>query len=286
MADINALIAKLPDLDKSPAVKGARSSPGRLTGPPWKDAQAIYDAVLAEGAPAIVQIIKTLKEVDDGADFKARYLLHGLALYTGLGEKKREHETVVGAFISELAGDHPKAVKGFLIGELQAVGGKNAGDAVAKYLTDPQLFADAAGALLAIREGAAEHLRAALPGAPAGRCRCQIVQSLGILRDGASLAGLQAAAEDGDADTRIAARWALANIGDAGGVKAALKGADAKDWERIQGVKACLLLAEKLAAAGKKADAAEIYGYLESTRTDKSESYVRRIAADALHALK
>ncbi len=47
---------------------------------------------------------------------------------------------------------------------------------------------------------------------------------------------------------------------------------------------ALLLLAEKLQAMGKKADAAKIYGQLKETRTDKEEAYVRDAATRGLAA--
>jgi len=48
--------------------------------------------------------------------------------------------------------------------------------------------------------------------------------------------------------------------------------------------KDCLVLAEKLAAAGKKDVAAKIYTHLRNTRTDPSEKYIRDAAEKALSA--
>jgi len=42
------------------------------------------------------------------------------------------------------------------------------------------------------------------------------------------------------------------------------------------------VLAEKLAAAGKKADSAKIYQHLQKTRKDASEQYIRELAEAAL----
>ena len=40
--------------------------------------------------------------------------------------------------------------------------------------------------------------------------------------------------------------------------------------------------ADRLLAAGKKADAAKIYKHLQETRTDASEAYVKEIAGEGL----
>jgi hypothetical protein len=79
----------------------------------------------------------------------------------------------------------------------------------------------------------------------------------------------------------------LARIADAGWADALLKMADGhKGWERIQHTKACLLLAEKLLAAGNKTAAVAIYTHLRKTRTEPSELYIRQAAAKALSAAK
>jgi hypothetical protein len=75
----------------------------------------------------------------------------------------------------------------------------------------------------------------------------------------------------------------VANLGRADGVDTVLKAADTKaPYERIKATQACLLLAERLTAAGKKAEAARVYKYLQDTRTDPAEKYVRDAARKAL----
>ena len=113
-----------------------------------------------------------------------------------------------------------------------------------------------------------------------------IVQNLGVLKDALSAGELRKALKGSDREIRLAAGWALANIGDAGSAEQMCRAADtSKDWERIQHTKACLLLAERLAAAGKKNDAKKVYQHLRDSRKDSSESYVREAAANALDAI-
>jgi hypothetical protein len=112
-----------------------------------------------------------------------------------------------------------------------------------------------------------------------------MIQALGVLRDAGSVEALRKAAGDEDRDTRLAALWGLANIGDAGSADLALKAADAAaGWERIEATNACLLLAENLQAAGKKAEAAKIGKHLRDKRADPEEAHVREAAERLLGA--
>ena len=139
-------------------------------------------------------------------------------------------------------------------------------------------------ALVAIKDGAAEQLRAALPNAK-GRCRLTILHSLAALADAGAAEAFKQALQDEDREVRIAAGAGLAKLGDAGAVDLLLKAADVQPgWERIQAAKHCLVLAEKLAAAGKKAEARRIYQHLRDTRKDASEAYIREAADKALAA--
>jgi HEAT repeat protein len=150
-------------------------------------------------------------------------------------------------------------------------------------LRDEALYPDAAMALLAIRDGAAEQFRAALPDVT-GPQRVAVIQALGTLRDGESAGPLRRAAErDPDPVARLEAVWALANIGDSAAAGIVMKAADeARGFERVRATKACLLLAERLAAGGRRQDAEKIYRHLRDTRTDPAEQYVRDVAERAI----
>jgi HEAT repeat protein len=165
---------------------------------------------------------------------------------------------------------------------LQWVGRSEVCAALGKLLDDEELVAPAAMALVAIRAGAAEQFRAALPNAK-GACRLSIVQGLGAVGDVQSAAALAPYVTDEDREVRLAAGWALARIGDEGAVEVLIHAAGVPaGWERIQAAKHCLVLAERLAAAGKKEQAAKIYTYLRDSRTDAHEKYLRDVAQKAL----
>ena len=282
-AELKKLVNQMPELDRVKTKDNKVRITGKLTGPLWDDAEKIYDKILKGGRDSIIGVIDMLAEIDDGKDYKARYVLHAIAAYVCRPGKEKHRTAVIEAVASQIGTDRPKAIQRFLVRQLQVCGDGRATAALGKQLLDKDLYETAAAALVAIGKGAAEQLRKALPKAK-GKCRAAIVQSLGAVGDAKSVDALKHAAGEDDAFVRMAAVWALANIGDAGSAGVLIKAADAKmgSWERIRAVKACLLLAEKLQAAGNKAEAAKIYKHLRDTRTDPSESYIREAAEKAL----
>jgi hypothetical protein len=286
--DLAALVNRIPELDVAGERTGNKEQDdirkrdeNKLTGPKWAAAQEMFDTILRGGRDSIIALIDMLKEVDKGDDYKVRYVLHGLALYVCRPEKRGQRATFIDALLSQIGGARAKAVQAFLVRELEVAGDRQAVQALGRLLLDEELGDPAARALLAIGDGAAEQFRQALAMAQ-GRRRLAILKALGELRDAASVAAFRQAAGDQDLDTRLAGIWGLANMGDAGAVDIVIKAAGSEGYERIQATKACLLLAENLLAAGRKAEAASIYRYLRNTRSDRSEQYVREAAIRGL----
>jgi len=273
MADntnVEQLVASIPDLDKS----------GKIDGPKPDDACKTFEALLTAGPEAVGKLLGMIRQVDNGEDWKARYVLHGLANYVCQPSKAEQRGFFVGAILTKLKGNEPKAVKATLIRELQVAGGAAIVQSLGTFLADGELYAQAASALLAIGQRAAGEFRKALP-ASTGRAKATIIQNLGLLGDVEAVGAIKRAANDGDPDVRGAVCGALANLGDEGSVDILIKASNRQGWERIQAAKACLVLAEKLAAAGKKPAAEKIYRHLKETRKD-DEKYLREIAAAAL----
>ncbi len=242
------------------------------------------------GRNNIIAIIDMLVPPGKGDDVKAHYTLHCLALHVCKLKDDNQRRRFARTVASQLGGDRPKAVQKYLVRILQVAGGKEVVGALGELLVDEELCEPAAQALVAIGNGAARQLRSALPNAR-GRCRLTVIQNLGVVRPPAFLRkqeggvdALKKAVTDEDQDIRIAAAWALANIGDPGSANVLLRAADAEGWERIQATKACLLLAENLLAAGKNYEAVKIYTHLRDTRTEPAERYVRDAAKKALTA--
>lgn len=302
--NIAALIEQMPDTDKEVQAKqkAAPEKPDQqpnaatpdkpaqastFTGPNPEAAEKIYAEVLSGGRDSLIELLALLHDPADSdfKNYKAGYLLHGLAIYLGRPDQQKERRMFAETLASQLGNPkYSKPVQGVLIRELQVAGGKEVASALGKQLQDDELCEYATQALLAIGDGAGVQLRKAL-GKATGKNRLTLIQALGVVRDTDSLAELKKALAEPEGDVRIATAWALANIGDAGALEAVIKSADAAEgWERIQTTKACLLLAERLLARGKKGDAVRLYTRLSETRKDPAERYVREAADKALGA--
>jgi len=142
------------------------------------------------------------------------------------------------------------------------------------------------------KNGPGGHRRRGDPAVPgcAGRCERQVpagvIHGLAALAEPAAATPLGEALADPEREVRIAAGAGLAKLGNAAASESLLKAATTgPGWERVQQTKHCLVLAEKLAAAGNKPEAAGIYRQLRESRTDPAEKYIRDAADKALAAL-
>jgi len=269
---LNELVSELPDPDE----RGMYCTDINKT-----KIEKVIARINKGGHDSIIGLVNMLVEPGKGDDAKPRYALHCLAVYVCKRKNRKNRKAFANSLAMQLADDYSKAVKSYLIRQLQVAGGREVVPTLGKLLHDEELCEPAAQALVAIGSGAATQLRNALPEA-GGKCRLTIIQNLGVVRDRNSVGTLNRALGDDDRETRPAAAWALANIGDARSVKALLKAADSQGWERIQATKACLLLAERLLSAGKKKEAVGIYTHLRDTRSDPDEHYVREAAEKGL----
>ena len=240
----------------------------------------------AGGPEAVHALVDMLAEPGAAeSDSPVRHALHALVMHAG-GLAAPDRWAVAVSLATALTNrERPAEVKRFIIRQLQLCGGASVAAALGECLRDEGLYQDAAMALLAIRQGAAEQFRAALPDA-AGPRRVAVIQALGTLKDAEAVPALRRTADrDPDPVARLEAAWALASIGDPASAAIVLKLADeGSGFDRVRATKASLLLAENLSAAGRKEDAAKVYRHLRDTRSDPSEDYVRRVADRALGA--
>jgi hypothetical protein len=268
------LINRLPDPDEQ----------GLLSNIDKEIVDSVVSRIKEGGQKSLSGLIDMIVEPGGGDDVKPRYALHYLAVQMCKPDEEKSRRIFTETLAKQLGGDKPKAVQTYLIQQSQVVGGKEVVPALGKILIDEELYESAAQALVAIGNGAAEQLRNALPKVD-GKMKLTIIQNLGVLRDAESVNTLKNALGDDDREIRLAAGWGLANIGDAGSVDLLLKAADAEDrYERIKATKACLLLAERLLAAGKKDLAVKIYEHLRDTREGTDEMYVCDAANKGLAA--
>jgi HEAT repeat protein len=241
-------------------------------------------AILEGGPKSITALIDLLTEPGKDDDSKARYALHALAVQAG-GRKDARRRGFAATLAEALGGDRPRAVKAFVVRQLQVVGESSVNPALGRLLLDDELCGDAAQALLAIKDGAAAEFRGALRRA-AGKPRLTAVHALGTLRDAEAAEALRELAGEKDRDLRLTALWALANIGDAGSVSLFLQAKGAEGYERVKVTSACLLLAERLLAAGRKVEAVKLYSHLRDTHTDPGERHIREAAERGLEAAR
>jgi HEAT repeat protein len=238
-------------------------------------------AILDGGKDSLVAVVDLLTPAEKGGDSKARYALHALSVRVCAAKDEKQRKAYAEALASTLGGKRPKEVQAFVVRQLQVAGGKEVVDPLGKLLTDEELAEPAAQALLAIRDGAAEQFRSALAKAE-GKSRLRLVHALGTLRDADSAAAIRKLAKDSDADVRLTALWALANVGDADSAQTLIEATGAKGRERVKAASACLLLAERLSAAGKKKEAAKLYEHLRDKFTADDEEHVREAAKRGL----
>ena len=275
-----------PDAPEKSKTKPDHAGPAsKFTGPDPGAAEKLFAEILSDGRESIVELIGMVREPAeaDFKNYKAGYVLHGLVIHAGRAGAEDQRRLLTETLAAQLGNEqHSKAVQGVLIRALRVIGGSEAISALGRQLRDEELCGDAAQALLTIRDGAAPEFRRVLATSK-GRNRVTIVQALGFLRDKDSAGALRQLLTEEDRETRRAAAWALANLGDADSADALIRSADnATGWDRTEATKACLLLAERLAGANQKPQAARIYVHLRDTRTDPAEGHIRAAAERAL----
>ncbi|MDP6634889.1 MAG: HEAT repeat domain-containing protein [Phycisphaerae bacterium] len=239
---------------------------------------------LISGGPVMIEEIIGLigQKFGDPAGAMPKYAMHGAALCAGR-QGAKERKMVAEALSRELAKDHSPELKAFIIRQLQFCGRSEEAPVLAKFLGDQRLCEPATQALLAIGGGAvAAVLRGALSDAK-GKHRVTLLNAVGRLRDKGSAPAARKLARDKDRDVRLAALYALGNIGDAGSKSVLLEaaGGDA-GYERTQAVDACFLLARRLGEQGDTANAAKICRTLSVARKAPADVYDRCAALAVL----
>lgn len=165
--------------------------------------------------------------------------------------------------VAALKGNVSQAAKDFICRQLSLIGSAGCVPAVAELLTDEKLSHMARYALERIPdEEAVAALREALPKTN-GKVKVGVINSLGVRRDAKSVEALKALLADQDAEIAAAAAASLGAIGTVESAKA-LTEFQAKAPEKLQlaAADACLVCAERLAAAGNKAEAMALYKLL------------------------
>jgi len=230
-------------------------------------------AVAAAAEEKLDKAFEALKTYDWGAD---RSVLKPMdeaivASHNDTAARKSLEMRLVAALKSDVS----QAAKDYICRQLSLIGSAGCVPAVAELLTDEKLSHMARYALERIPdEEAVAALREALP-KTSGTVKVGVINSLGVRRDAKSTEALTALLADQDVEIASAAAAALGAIGTPEAAKA-LTEFQAKAPKKLQLVAAdaCLVCAERLAAAGNKAEALALYKLLA-----KSEIKHVRLAA-------
>jgi hypothetical protein len=238
------------------------------------------------GKPYVLGLVEMLGEPGTVENAKPRLALHLVMNHPLVTKNEKQRKEFCEAIASQVSNDKLSNYnRTYLCQELQWAGRDEACPALGAALMNEDLTDAAATALAAIGgERAASQLRNAAAKAQ-GKCRANIMDALATLDDPKSMDTLKQGLKDKDREVRIAAATGLANVGaaDAADTLLATAGA-ATGWERTQLTKSCLVLAERLAAAGKKQEARRIYESLKKSRSDKSEAHIKHAAELGLAA--
>jgi HEAT repeat protein len=274
MASASELLSQMPPLEGDKRIKPEE----------WDFMNRACDDALKSPTESVKGVIDAFSDVDNGKDYRARYLLRGIVTIAALPENKGKLEEVIAAIAGKLSTVKGKEIQAALLRELRFAGTPSASKAIAEYATDEQLCSDACNALRSIKVGATALLVAAYPNSK-GKARIEIVHALAALGEAEGLATIQKALDEKELDTRLAAAWGIAQCGDATSADQLLKSvAGAADWEKISLTDSCMRLAERLAASGKKADAQKIYKGLAESHKGEGEEHVAEMCKKALSA--
>ena len=215
--------------------------------------------IIAGGKKTAQEIVELIVEPGKGEDIQARHALHATAIRVGGPSNDKNRKAFASHLASTLSDDRPKAVKGFVIRQLQVCGGIEQGSAIATFLTDPDdhIYEYAAQALEAMGPETVNHFRKAYPKAK-GAPRLTILQGLGVQRDKDSKDVFRSATKDKDLEIRLAGIWGLMRIASAEDTDLLLaQSAKESGWGRIKATAYCLELAESLEKNGKNKENAK-----------------------------
>lgn len=246
------------------------------------EARWVYSSMIRMGPEAVLKICERLGPPGMEASTQAEFALQGLASYVTTEEREGERMMFVGALSKALEVARPPEQSTFLLGRLQMAGKGESIGPVARFLNVERLSEPAAQALVAIRGGAEAPLLSALPESH-GNVRVTIIKSLGDLRSLGAVNPLRGEAASQDSRIRMAALYALANIGDSRTEDLLAKAAtEGPAGERREVTSYYLLFARRKAQAGDAAGALSIGRKLYAGRGATDENQIRAAALEVI----
>jgi len=237
--------------------------------------EAFCKKTLALGPGAVKDLCGMLVE-SGSPDLQARLAIHGLTFYVKAPGRESDRVPFCKALAKAMKREKRTVVKSFLIEQLQIAGGEEVVGPLASQLDDPAQCEFATHALLTIGgDGAKTAFRNALPSAE-GACERTIIYALGHVKDTGSTGALMKRAKSDDMEIRLAALYALSQIGDPGADKVLRDASESLEGnDRPLVTQYYLDYAGRLAEGGETDKALEIVTRLYKTRTDPLEANVR-----------
>ena len=89
--------------------------------------------ILAGGEETVHELVDLILEPGKGQDVQARHAVHATAIRVGGPDKTKHRKAFAQALADTLSKKRPKAVKGFVLRQLQVCGGQEQGSAIAKF---------------------------------------------------------------------------------------------------------------------------------------------------------
>jgi len=245
-----------PSINKMPAANAAA-------------AQAEFETILQGGKPAVLAVCDHLLTPGTGDDSKTRYLLGGLAFHVARPGAEAQRQVFVQGLLETLEKTPDKQIKSFLLEQLRYCGSSECLAPLSAWLTDPDLAAPAARALVTIgAKGTDEALLKALPENP-GPTTLTLLKALGERHAEIALPALAKYTASDNADLRHTALQGLADIvpqdpsrqiGEGSPVALLQNACQTAPDSREKALATALLLhhAQRLAKAGATAPAAAV----------------------------
>ncbi|MHC4124529.1 MAG: family 16 glycoside hydrolase, partial [Planctomycetota bacterium] len=241
----------------------------------------LFAEIIKLGPNAVKEICSKLNQPGEGDDSKARYALGGLTNYVNCGNAEEQRKMYVAVLCEQLRREKDSEVKSFLISQLQFAGKAESINVLGDFLTDERLAEPAGRALLTIGTGASqEAFLRALP-LVEGKRLITVINALGGMQSKRALKEILTYAKSDDADIRLAALYAIANIGDKSAGRVLEEAS--KSMSGYEGAKATsfyLLYAKRLGQQGDKRSCAKVCRSL--IKNSKSRSNVKCAALGIL----
>lgn len=229
---------------------------------PASDTDELYwlNEQLAEtGSNGIQVLAGMLVPPGTGDDTLARYALSSLALHVSRPGADSERMIFEQALLNELSKNHSRAVKAFLIDQLEQTATSLSVPVMQSFLSDEKLYNHAINILVILdSQQAAESIRGEVPNAEGPR-RVALIKALGDLRDTVSIDELITYASDTEWPTRRAALYALSRSSHPTAENTLSEAADTTGSYRQTEVQSYLLaFADGLVTQGEDSTAARI----------------------------